>query len=88
MTTALIISELLELHDDTLIADIERAFDEIDASVPIVADGDSALMLIVDELVEEMLAPDRARGESTKLSISLDIYDDDGASSDEVAEVA
>ena len=86
MTTALIISELLELHDDALLADINRAFDEIDRSVPVLSDGDNALMLIVDELVEEMLAP----GESSKLSISieLDIYDDDDGSCDEVAEVA
>ena len=70
MTTALIISELLPLHDDALIADIDRVFDEIDRSVEPTPPGETReLLLIVDELVEEMLAPD---AEGLEISLTLD----------------
>lgn len=92
MTTAIIISELLPLHDDELIADIDRIFDEIDASVEPTPPGEAVeLLLIVDELVDEMLADDG----DNQLSISLEIGETEtktkteiGRESDEVAEVA
>ena len=89
MTTALMISELLPLHDDQLSADIERMFDEIDRSIdPTPANDTFELLLIVDELVDEMLAPGAAE---EALEISLELALEDRAhetANDEVAEVA
>lgn len=91
MKTALIISELLELHDDTLIADIERAFDEIDRLVEPTPPGERfELLLLVEDLVEEMLAPEQA--EQLSIELELEIGTDKQAAPtrdlDEVAEVA
>ncbi|PRQ08495.1 hypothetical protein [Enhygromyxa salina] len=90
MKTALIISELLELHDDTLIADIERAFDEVDRLVEPTPPGERVeLMLLVDDLLDEMLAP--APTEQLSIELELELGDGRAASTedrDEVAEVA
>ncbi|PRQ03014.1 hypothetical protein ENSA5_19530 [Enhygromyxa salina] len=93
MTTALIISEHLELHDDTLLADLDRIFEELARTIEPTPPGEShALLLLVDELVDEMLVP--GGGEREQLSISLEIevggaadHQDDQRSA-EVAEVA
>jgi hypothetical protein len=90
MKTALMISELLEFHDDTLIADIERAFDEVDRSVEPTPPGERyELLLLVDELVDEMLVP--ATGEQLSIELELEIGADQAVATrdrDEVAEVA
>lgn len=90
MKTALIISELLELHDDTLIADIERAFDEVDRLVePTDPNERFELLLLVDDLIDEMLAP--APGEQLSIELELEIGADPTEQMqdrDEVAEVA
>jgi hypothetical protein len=90
MKTALMISELLEFHDDTLIADIERAFDEVDRSVEPTPPGERyELLLLVDDLVDEMLAP--VEGEQLSIELELEIGADATAETrdrDEVAEVA
>ena len=90
MKTALMISELLGLHDDTLIADIERAFDEVDRLVEPTPPGERfELLLLVDDLMEEMLAPVQA--EQLSIEIELEIGAETTAQTvdrDEVAEVA
>ncbi|KIG15676.1 hypothetical protein DB30_05424 [Enhygromyxa salina] len=90
MKTALIISELLELHDDTLIADIERAFDEVDRQVEPTPPGERfELLLLVDDLTDEMLAP--APAEQLSIELELELGDERVAQAedrDEVAEVA
>ena len=91
MTTAMMISQMLELHDDALIADVEQVFNEIDRSVALTPrDEYGPLLLIVDELVDEMLAPPLVE-ESNKLSISLELelgVGEADASANSVAEVA
>jgi hypothetical protein len=90
MKTALIISELLELHDDTLIADIERAFDEVDKMVEPTPPGERfELLLLVDDLIDEMLAP--LKREQLSIELELEIGDEQTVHTvdrDEVAEVA
>lgn len=90
MKTALMISELLEFHDDTLIADIERAFDEIDRLVEPTPPGERfELLLIVDDLMDEMLAP--AKTEQLSIELELEIGAEQAVHAedrDEVAEVA
>lgn len=90
MKTALMISELLELHDDTLIADIERAFDEVDRLVEPTPPGERfELLLLVDDLIDEMLAP--VQTEQLSIELELEIGNKDAAQTedrDEVAEVA
>lgn len=90
MTTATIISELLPLHDDALLADIEHIFDEIDRNVKLTApDEASAIMLLVDELVDELLTPVKPDELSIELSLdpqTPDVYAD--RDEYDVAEVA
>lgn len=88
MTTALMISQMLELHDDALIADIDQAFTEIDREVERSRREDyGPLLLIVDELVDELLAPAKADELSIELELELEDRQAELGSSD-VAEVA
>jgi hypothetical protein len=91
MTTAIIISELLPLHDDALLADIEHIFTELDRTVAKTAPDDRAeLLLLVDELVDEMLAPAEPREQlAIELEIDLGLALDDTTHSEvAIAEVA
>jgi hypothetical protein len=74
MTTALIISELLPIHDDALVADIEAAFAEIDREVEETRElaRRAALLLDVEWLVDEML-DDTVRASLEGLEISLEL---------------
>ncbi len=92
MTTALIISELIPIHDDALLADIDAAFDEIDRKVAAARERSEqrALLLDVEWLVDE-LTEDTIRVSREALEISLEISEPDSdANSDRagVAEVA
>ena len=88
MTTAMMISELLEFHDDALIADIDRAFIEIDRTVkPTPPGAPDLLQLIVDELVEEMLAPDTKAELTISLELEIGEHEDREPNGD-IAEVA
>lgn len=92
MTTALIISELLPIHDDALIADIDAVFDEIDREVALAREvaEQTALLLDVEWLVDEML-DDTVRLSREALEISLQLCEPESHSlpiCDEVAEVA
>jgi hypothetical protein len=89
MTTALIISELLPFHDDALLADIDHIFDEIDRSVAKTPpDEAEEIMLIVDWLVDEMLAPAKSNELSIELEVELGAEQTAARQDDEVAEVA
>lgn len=89
MTTALIISELLPIHDDALIADIDAVFDAIDREVAESreAAGQAAMLLDVEWLVDEMLE-DTIRVSREALEISLMLEQVESVPSHEVAEVA
>lgn len=90
MTTALIISELIPIHDDALVADIDAAFDEIDREVALAREQaeHSALLLDVEWLVDELLET-TVRIARESLEISLELHPEDlGLHRDEVAEVA
>ena len=74
MTTAMMIAELMPLHDDELVADIDMTFAAIDRerlAARARAEID-AMLLDIDWLVAEMLggAPHRAR---EALDISLEL---------------
>jgi hypothetical protein len=88
MTTALIISELIPLHDDALVADINAAFDEIDREVAAARNRveHQALLLDVEWLVDE-LSEDTIRVSREALEISLELHEQNN-DCDEVAEVA
>ena len=91
MTTALMISQMLELHDDALIADIDQAFTEIDREVERSRREDHGpLLLIVDELVDELLAP--AKTDELSIELELELEDRQAEHADlessDVAEVA
>ena len=89
MTTAMMISELLEFHDDALLADIDQAFIEIDRTIKKTPPGQPDLLqLIVDELVEEMLAPDTKRELSISLELEVGLGEDLEEPTGDVAEVA
>ncbi|MFO7564103.1 MAG: hypothetical protein R6X02_15765 [Enhygromyxa sp.] len=90
MTTALIISELLPLHDDALIADIDAVFAQIDREVAETREAaeQAALLLDVEWLVDEMLE-ETVRIAREPLEISLTLTDaEPTCASEEVAEVA
>jgi hypothetical protein len=89
MTTAIIISELLPIHDEALLADIDAAFDEIDREVAESTADTDAVLLAVEWLVDELL--DTVCTAREPLEISLELTDSDSDSApvcDEVAEVA
>lgn len=82
-------------HDDSLVADAETAFVELDASVEAPDPGAGPnLMLIIDELVEELVEAAEAKIMSDKLEIAITIEGEgadgeaQGDAGDEVAEVA
>lgn len=91
MTTALIISELIPIHDDALVADINAAFDEIDRQVALAqarAEQHSLLLdveWLVDELTEDTI---RVSREALEISLEIDDLASDNQVRDEVAEVA
>ena len=89
MTTAVIISELIPIHDDALVADIDAAFEQIDREIIAANDEASretrALLLDVEWLVDE-LCEETMRLAREPLEISLELQFD--CNSDEVAEVA
>lgn len=92
MTTALMISELLPIHDDALIADIDAAFAEIDREVALAREQaeHEALLLDVEWLVDE-LAEDTVRvsREALDISLELDEFAQDHADDrDEIEKVA
>jgi hypothetical protein len=90
MTTALIISELIPLYDDALVADIDAAFAEIDREIALANElaEQSALLLDVEWLMDELLE-DTIRVAREGLEISLELRNDDLAHvRDEVAKVA
>jgi len=98
MTTALIISELLPLHDDALLADIDAAFTAIDREVALARQialasaNDYQLQLDVEWLVDELL-DDTVRIAREPLEISLELTPEGASAADvdpgyhEVAEV-
>ncbi|HVI03331.1 MAG TPA: hypothetical protein VM869_31760 [Enhygromyxa sp.] len=91
MTTALIISELVPIHDDALVADIDAAFVEIDREVALARERaeQSAMLLDVEWLVDELLETTvRIRREALEISLVLENEDDEIHHRDEVAEVA
>jgi hypothetical protein len=91
MTTALIISELIPIHDDALVADIDAAFDEIDREVALARERaeQSAMLLDVEWLVDELLETTvRIARESLEISLELHAEDLGHHHRDEVAEVA
>lgn len=92
MTTALIISELVPIHDDALVADIDAAFVEIDREVALARERaeQSSLLLDVEWLVDELLETTiRIPREALEISLLLADEDDDELHHrDEVAEVA
>jgi hypothetical protein len=91
MTTALIISELLPIHDDALVADIEAAFAEIDREVEEARElaQQTALLLDVEWLVDELL-DDTVRVSREALEISLELrgVDLEQECEEKIAEVA
>lgn len=89
MKTATIISELLEYHDDALLADIDDIFDDIDRNVePTPPDDAFVIWLLVDELVDEMLTPVVPDRLEIELSLELGSESDVYADKDEFTEVA
>lgn len=93
MTTAMIISELISLHDDELVADIDATFDRIDHEVAAARDLEQrTLLLDVEWLVDEMLEQ-TVRISREALDISIEITGEDSTVSEprpavQVAEVA
>lgn len=92
MTTALIISELLPIHDDALIADIDAVFDAIDREVAEAREAaeQAALLLDVEWLVDEM-TEETLRVSRESLEISLTLTESEAEAETvrvEVAEVA
>jgi hypothetical protein len=81
MTTALIISELLPLYDDALIADIDAVFDAIDREVEEAREAaeQASMLLDVEWLVDEMLE-DTVRITREALEISLTLTDSEAVS--------
>lgn len=94
MTTALIISELIPVHDDALVADIDAAFDEIDRQVALARERaeQNALLLDVEWLVDELLETTvRIARESLEISLELseaELTRELPRNRDEVAKVA
>lgn len=89
MTTAVMISELVPIHDDTLVADIDAAFDQVDREVAANDEASRetrALLLDVEWLVDDLLDEATVRLAREPLEISLELELD--CNSDEVAEVA
>lgn len=92
MNTATFISELLHVHDDALLADIEDIFCEIDRTVDKTAADDRVeILLLVEELVEELLAPEPRPREQLEIELELELELDEPTvriAREEVAEVA